>query len=109
MVFVIDKRKTPLSPTTNANARRLLKQGKAVVHRVYPFVIRLKEFKKCDSTFTIKLDPGANITGGAIVDTTKAYYFFEIIHRGKTIKKSLMQRAAVRRSRRNRKTRYRKQ
>jgi len=108
LVFVIDKRKTPLSPTTNANARRLLKQGKAVVHRVYPFVIRLKEFKKCDSTFAIKLDPGANITGGAIVDTIKAYYFFEIIHRGKTIKKSLMQRAGVRRSRRNRKTRYRK-
>lgn len=45
MFFVIDKKKTPLSPTTNAKARVLLKQGKAVVYKVYPFVIRLKETK----------------------------------------------------------------
>lgn len=108
MVFVITKNKRPLSPTTNARARILLKKGKAVVYKIYPFTIRLKESKQCDSKYTIKLDPGANITGGAIVDKEKALFFFEIVHRGKQVKKLLDKRRAIRRSRRFRKTRYRK-
>ncbi len=107
MVFVIDKRKTPLSPTTNANARRLLKAGKAVVHKVYPFVIRLKEHKLSVSNFTIKLDPGATTTGVAIVDNEKCLFLMEIVHRGKAIKKALFSRRGIRRSRRQRNTRYR--
>ncbi len=108
MVFVVDKNKRPLSPTTNVRARILLKRGKAIVYKIYPFTIRLKESKKCDSKYTIKLDPGANITGGAIVDKEKALFFFEIVHRGKQVKKLLDKRRAIRRSRRFRKTRYRK-
>jgi len=108
MVFVIDKRKTPLSPTTNANARRLLKLGKAVVHKVYPFVIRLKEHKSSDSNFIIKLDPGATTTGVAIVDKEKCLFLMEIVHRGKVIKKALFNRRWIRRGRRSRNTRYRK-
>lgn len=108
MVFVLDKNKKALSPTTNARARELLAHGKAVVHKVYPFIIRLKESKSCNQTYSIKLDPGANVTGGAIVDEEKAFFFFEILHRGKQIKKALLQRSGVRRARRNRNTRYRK-
>lgn len=108
MVFVIDKQKNPLSPTTNAKARKLLKQDKAVVHKVYPFVIRLKDSKKCDSTFTIKLDPGANTTGVAIVNKEKCLFLLEIVHRGKAIKKALFDRRGIRRGRRQRNTRYRK-
>lgn len=107
VVFVIDKRKQSLSPTTNARARMLLKQGKAVVHRVYPFVIRLKNMCEATGTYTIKLDPGAKTTGVAIVDKTKALFFMELIHRGEMIKRNLGKRRGVRRSRRNRKTRYR--
>lgn len=107
MVFVIDKRKQPLSPTTNAKARLLLKQGKAVVHRVYPFVIRLKDKRECTRTCTVKLDPGAKTTGVAIVDREKALFFMELIHRGDTIKRNLDKRRGIRRSRRQRKTRYR--
>lgn len=107
MVFVIDKRKTPLSPTTNARARVLLKQGKAVVHKVYPFVIRLKESKVCESSFAIKIDPGSTTTGIAIVDKEKCLFLMEIIHRGKAIKKALFNRRNIRRSRRQRNTRYR--
>ena len=108
MVFVIDKRKTPLSPTSNANARKLLKQKRAVVHKVYPFVIRLKESKVNNNSFTIKLDPGATTTGVAIVDKEKCLFLMELIHRGKEIKKALLNRRGIRRSRRQRKTRYRK-
>ena len=108
MVLVILSNKKPLAPTTNAKARLLLKNGKAVVHKTYPFVIRLKSKKVNSSkTFTIKIDPGATTTGIAIVDKEKCYFFLELIHRGKVIKKSLDARRAIRRSRRNRKTRYR--
>lgn len=108
MVFVIDKNKTPLSPTTFAKARLLLKENKAVVHKVYPFVIRLKQSKVCISNYIIKLDPGATTTGVAIVDNNKCLFLMEIIHRGKAIKKALLNRRGIRNSRRRRKTRYRK-
>ena len=108
MVFVIDKNKTPLSPATYAKARLLLKQNKAVVHKVYPFVIRLKESKQCISKYIMKIDPGATTTGIAIVDKVKCLFFMEIIHRGKVIKKVLLIRKGVRRNRRQRNTRYRK-
>ncbi|HIP41715.1 MAG TPA: hypothetical protein EYG90_04265 [Campylobacterales bacterium] len=39
MVFVLSKDKTPLAPTNRAKARLLLKQNKAVVHKMFPFTI----------------------------------------------------------------------
>jgi len=108
MVFVVSKNKQPLAPTSNARARVLLKKGKAVIYKHFPFVICLKENKRCEKEFAIKIDPGANVTGIAIVDNTQVLFFFELIHRGKMVKKSLMQRKGVRRSRRQRNTRYRK-
>lgn len=107
MVFVIDKKRTPLSPTTFAKARLLLEQNKAIVHKVYPFVIRLKKSVECCNKYTLKIDPGATTTGVAIVDNEKCLFLMEIIHRGKVIKKALSNRAGVRRSRRQRNTRYR--
>jgi len=108
MVFMVSKNKQPLAPTSNARARMLLKKGKAVIYKHFPFVICLKENKKCEKEFVIKIDPGANITGIAIVDNIQAFFFFELIHRGKMVKKSLIQKKGVRRSRRQRNTRYRK-
>lgn len=107
MVFVIDNKKNPLSPTAFAKARLLLKQKRAVVHRAYPFVIRLKKTSECSNKYTIKIDPGSTATGMAIVNSNKCLFLVEIIHRGKAIKKALTDRRGVRRSRRNRKTRYR--
>lgn len=43
MVFVLDKSKKPLDMITNAEARILLKNKQAVVDKVYPFTIRLKD------------------------------------------------------------------
>ena len=107
MLFVLSKNKTPLAPTREAKARILLKEGKAVVHKTYPFTIRLKENKECKKNFEIKFDVGASVTGVAIVDAVKCFFFAEIVHRGKIIKKAMDSRRAVRRGRRNRKIRYR--
>ncbi|SFV63063.1 HNH endonuclease [hydrothermal vent metagenome] len=107
MVFVLSRDKTPLAPTHEAKARKLLKQGKAVVHKIFPFTIRLKEKKESDKQFDIKFDVGASVTGVAIVDAVKCFFFAEIVHRGKVIKKAMDSRRAIRRGRRARKTRYR--
>lgn len=58
----------------------------------------------------LKFDPGSKVTGIAVVNqqTGEVVIAAEIEHRGQAIKKSLDARRAVRRGRRNRKTRYRK-
>jgi 5-methylcytosine-specific restriction endonuclease McrA len=58
----------------------------------------------------LKLDPGSRKTGVAIVNQRSGEVTFtaEIEHRGEAIKQALAARRAIRRSRRARKTRYRK-
>ena len=110
MVFVLDKSKKPLNMISHAKARILLKNRLAVVHKIYPFTIRLKD-NSCvskDKTYTVKVDPGSKHTGIAIVDNNNSVVMLaEIEHRGHLIKKDLASRRMIRRSRRARKTRYR--
>jgi hypothetical protein len=71
MVFVLSKNKKPLNPCHPAKARRLLKQGKAVIHKKYPFTIRLKykvDPTKNDPDYRLKIDPGAKTTGLAMLN-----------------------------------------
>ena len=109
MVFVLDKSKKPLDMISHAKARILLKNRLAVVHKIYPFTIRLRD-NSCgsqDKAYTVKVDPGSRHTGIAIVDNTdKVVMLAEIEHRGHLIKKNLNSRRGVRKSRRQRKTRY---
>ena len=110
MVFVLDKSKKPLDMISNAEARILIKKKLAVIHKVYPFTIRLRD-NGCvdrDRSYTVKIDPGSRTTGVAITDDRDSVVMLtEIEHRGHIIKKNLDDRRAVRRKRRNRKTRYR--
>ena len=110
MVFVLDKSKKPLDMITNAEARILLRNKQAVVDKVYPFTIRLKD-NSCgskDRAYTVKLDPGSKHTGIAIVDdTNNVVMLAELEHRGHIIKRIIDKRRLVRRSRRQRNTRYR--
>jgi len=110
-VFVLDTKKRPLVPTHPARARQLLKKGKAAVLRKYPFTIILKrEIKEVgNQPFRLKIDPGSKTTGLAILNdnTGEVVWAAELQHRGLQIKKSLEKRRAIRRSRRQRKTRYR--
>ena len=110
--FVLGKDGTALMPCHPARARELLKTGQAVVHRVYPFVIRLKERVTGDvQPIRIKLDPGSKATGMAVVreavNATVVISLFELMHRGRQISEALTSRRSMRRVRRNRNTRYR--
>jgi 5-methylcytosine-specific restriction endonuclease McrA len=114
VVFVLDKRGKPLMPCTERRARILLERRRARIHRLYPMVIRLVDRFAEDSEFqklNLKLDPGSKTTGMAlncVDDSTEAVLsLFELMHRGALISKKLEQRRALRRTRRNRHTRYR--
>ena len=110
-VFVLDTDTRPLDPVHPGRARIWLSQGKAAVFKRYPFTIILKV--ACDSPevhpLRLKIDPGSQTSGLALVNDTTGEMVFaaELVHRGDAIKKALDQRRAVRRGRRQRKTRYR--
>ncbi|ADE13570.1 HNH endonuclease [Nitrosococcus halophilus Nc 4] len=111
-VFVLDKNRQPLMPCQPARARKLLREGKAAVFRCYPFTIILKE-RAGGTTQPISLtvDPGSKTTGISLNaqfnSGTVCIFAMQLEHRGRQIKESLDSRRGVRRSRRNRNTRYR--
>jgi len=106
-VFVLDKRSKPLMPCHPARARELLKEGHAVVHRVMPFTIRLKDRVGGDvQPVRLKLDPGSKVTGVALVREAEVVapatgelqrqahvlMLAELQHRGHQIREALTQR-----------------
>lgn len=111
-VFVLDDMHRPLDPVHPGRARTLLSSGQAAVYRRYPFTIILKKEVEEPTThpLRLKLDPGSKTTGIALVNDTsgEVVWAAELSHRGAAIKKSLDARRGVRRSRRQRHTRYRK-
>lgn len=110
-VFVIDQEKKPLDPIHPGRARKLLSNGQAAVYRRFPFTIILKKIVSTPvvQPLRIKIDPGSKTTGIAIVDdaTGDVVFAAELSHRGQKIKADLDDRRAIRRSRRQRKMRYR--
>lgn len=121
-VFVLDKRKQPLMPCSEKRARLLLERGRAVVVKMYPFTIRLKDRIGGDTqSLRIKIDPGSKHTGialvreadefdpdtGEVIAVTNVRNLFQLNHRGSVISKNLISRSAMRRNRRARNTRYR--
>lgn len=112
-VFVLDKNKNPLAPCTPARARILLSKNQAVVFRNYPFTIKLKNRDNGNTQpLSYKIDQGSKTTGIAIVSENKTQkkvvWACNLSHRGHTISEKLQSRSAIRRTRRSRKTRYRK-
>jgi 5-methylcytosine-specific restriction endonuclease McrA len=109
-VFVLDHEKRPQTPIHPGYARQLLKHFVAAVYRRYPFVLILKESFSLPikpKPVEIKLDPGSRTTGIALVQVNKVIWGAELTHRGFAIREKLESRRQLRRSRRNRKTRYR--
>ncbi len=112
-VFVWDKNKQPLMPCSEKRARLLLERGRAVVHKRYPFTIRLKDRVGGETQpLRLSIDPGSKITGLALMRETNreqryVLCLLELVHRGYQIKKGLQQRAAFRRRRRGANLRYR--
>jgi len=116
-VFVLDKSKKPLMPCSEKRARLLLERGRARVHRLVPFTIRLVDRTVEDSALQplrVKLDPGSKTTGIALaresedVDaetgeahkTAHVLFLAELHHRGHAIRDALSARRAHRRFRR---------
>ncbi|MBD2775933.1 RNA-guided endonuclease IscB [Iningainema tapete] len=110
-VLVIDPDKKPQNPVHPAQARQLLRDSKAAIYRKFPFTIILKELRPDVSVhpLRIKIDPGAKTTGIAVVNdsTGEVVLAIELQHRGFQIRDALTSRRQLRRSRRNRTTRYR--
>jgi 5-methylcytosine-specific restriction endonuclease McrA len=135
-VFVVDTQQRPLDPVHPGHARRLLAQRRAAVWRRYPFTIILNSAQPdaAPTPLRLKLDPGSCTTGLALVSpsitpavgahaTTAGgvptalgsalagegwvVWAGELTHRGYAVHQRLVARAAVRRSRRARHTRYR--
>jgi hypothetical protein len=111
---VLDKRKRSLMPCSEKRARLLLTRGRAVVHRRYPFTIRLKHRIGAEvQPVRVKLDPGSNTTDIAVVTDkdgnkpAKVLCPFELSRRGRHISEALMARRPFRRRRRGANLRYR--
>jgi len=111
-VFVLDQNRKPLDPCPPARARQLLKAGRAAVLRYRPFTIVLRDRAVAQSVthpHRVKIDPGSTTTGIAVVqeETGKVVWAGELHHRGEQIKRQLLARRALRRSRRTRQCRHR--
>jgi hypothetical protein len=111
-VFVLDTNKQPLDPVHPGQARLLLKRERAAVWRRFPFTIILNAAVASPQVepLRLKLDPGSKTTGIAVLHEASGEVVFaaELSHRGHKISDAIATRRAIRRSRRQRKTRYRK-
>jgi 5-methylcytosine-specific restriction endonuclease McrA len=111
-VLVLDQEMRSLMPCTPARARLLLKQKKAAVLRRYPFTLILRDArpKAVVQPLRLKIDPGSKTSGLALTSdaTGEVVWAAELTHRGQQVHQALQKRAAVRRGRRQRHTRYRK-
>ncbi|MCF7851623.1 MAG: HNH endonuclease [Simkaniaceae bacterium] len=110
--FVLDKNRNPLMPCRASRARKLLSKGKAVLLKLYPFTILIKDREGgAVQDIELKIDPGSKTSGIALVGYFKKrmtlIWAANLTHRGTSIKSSLDSRRAIRKSRRQRKTRYR--
>jgi 5-methylcytosine-specific restriction endonuclease McrA len=121
-VFVLGKTKKPLMPCSEKRARILLSRNRAVVVRMHPFTIRLKDRKEgVLQPLRLSVDPGSKTTGlslsreveeidpdtGEVKRISFLLFLIELIHRSFEISSALNSRSSMRRSRRNRNTRFR--
>lgn len=109
MVYIISKSGNPLMPTKNhAKARVLLKHKKARIIKRIPFVIQLNyDTTEYTQEITLGVDAGSKTIG--LSATTQTDVLFEAnVQLRNDITKLISVRAELRKSRRNRKTRYRK-
>ena len=109
MVYVLSQNGQPLMPTENhAKVRALLKHGKAKVIQRCPFTIQLLyESTTHTQKINLGIDAGSKTIGISATTDSKVLYEAEVVLRNDIVE-LLSGRRALRRSRRSRKTRYRK-
>jgi len=108
LVFTLNKQGKPLMSCSPCKAKRLLRAKKAKVVRTTPFTIKLlygsTGYKQ---GITAGMDTGSKKIGVAAVSADRILYQSEVELRN-DITKKMKQRLSYRRTRRGRKTRYRK-
>ena len=109
MVYVLNKDGHPLMPTErHGKVRRMLRNGEAKVVRRCPFTIQLLyESEDKVQEITLGVDSGSRKIGLSATTDAKVLYEAEVELRNDIVE-LLATRRELRRSRRNRKTRYRK-
>lgn len=108
VVYVLNKYGKPLMPCSPCKARKLLKQGKAKVKRTEPFTIQfLYGSSGYKQDITLGIDAGSRHIGVSATTNKKELYAADVEIRNDIVDK-LSTRRQNRKSRRNRKTRYRK-
>ena len=109
MVYVLGQDGHPLMPTCrHGKVKRMLKSGMAKVVKKCPFTIQL-QYESTTHTQKINLgiDAGSKTIGVSATTETKVLYESEVALRNDIVE-LISGRRALRSSRRNRKTRYRK-
>lgn len=96
-------------PCSCVIARLLLKQGKAKVVRRTPFTIQLHSQPENTYTqpLTLGVDTGSSVMGSAVADEKGNVLYLSEVEIRNDIAQTMKERAASRRNRRQRKTRYR--
>ena len=101
-VLVLDRRGDPPMPCHPVRARKLLKKGRAVVVRLHPFAMRLRDRTGGETrSLELKIDPGSGKTGLALVrHDGEVLSVAGTGHWGGKVRKSLQRRDRHRRQRR---------
>lgn len=108
-VYVLNKHGKPLMPCQPRKARILLRDGKAKVVKREPFTIQLKFGSSgYRQKISLGIDAGSKHVGASASTEKCELYASQTELRGGDIVKLLSTKRELRRSRRNRKTRYRK-
>ena len=109
VVYVLAPDRTPLMPCTPVIARLLLKDGKAKVLRRTPFTIKLlaQAEESYTQPLTLGVDTGSSVIGSAVADQNGHVLYLSEVEVRNDIAQTMKERAASRRNRRQRKTRYR--
>ena len=110
MVYILNQNGQPLMPTNrHGKVKHLLREGKAKIVSRCPFTIKLLySSTNYTQNLTLGVDTGSGTIGTAVTkDNGDVVYMSKVIVRN-DITDKMTQRRQYRRTRRNRKTRYRK-
>jgi hypothetical protein len=110
MVPVLDKEKVPLMPCSEKRARKLMEKGEAKAYwknGVFCIILQKDPSERNYQDVVVGIDPGSKRTGITVV-TEKHVVCNQLFDTPSEVKKKVEQRRTLRRSRRQRKTPYRK-
>ena len=109
MVYVVNSKNKALMPCTPVIARLLLKDNKAKCIKRVPFTIKLlSETTQYTQSLTLGVDTGSGKLGSAVIDNSGNVIYLSEAEVRNDITKKMTKRSSYRRTRRSRKTRYRK-